>query len=162
MNNIVTSHQNMHFQTVNKNLRMTGLYDWRKLEVQDRGANPRNPHLFVVKFQRPSKAAPLEILDYTIRIYRYKPTEFKIEWETVSTKNINGDTYTDILKGSSSDKNKAVDIFLYGLYSNLVAKKELNKSEEILNAHLSERFCCCSPLSKRAQIISEWKTNAWL
>ena len=148
MDNIFTSHQNMHFQTVNKNLRMTGLYDWRKLEVQDRGANSRDPHLFVVKFHRPSKAAPLEILDHTIRIYRYSPTEFKIEWETISTKDVSGTIYIDIVKGSSSDKNKAVDIFLYGLYSNLATKKELNSSEKILNTYLDERFRYCESLSK--------------
>ena len=160
MNNIFVSHQNMHFRTVNKNLRITALHDWRKLELQDRGEKPRNPHLFVVKFHRPSKAAPIEILDHTIRIYMMSPSDFRIEWETSSTKNINGDSFIDIVKGSSSSKNKEVDMFLYGLYSNFAAKNELNESEKVLNRYLDERFRHCSSWSSVASSISEWKANA--
>ena len=161
MNSIHVNHQNMHFRTVNKNLRMTALHDWRKLVLQDRGHNPRNPHLFVVKFQRQGKAYPMEVLEHTIRIYQMSPLHYTIEWETSSTKNINGNTYVDIVKGVSSDKNKEVDMFLYGLYSNFAAKKELNESEQILNSYLDSRFRHCEQWGKIAQIISEWKANAW-
>ena len=161
MNSIRINHQNMHFRTVNKNLRITALHDWRKLTLVDRGPNPRNPHLFVVKFQRQGKAYPVEVLEHTIRIYRFSEWDYLLEWETSSTKNINGDTYIDIVKGTSSNRNKEVDMFLYGLYSNFATKKELNESEQILNNYLDSRFRYCKQWGKVAQIISEWKANAW-
>lgn len=150
----------MHFRTVNKNLRLTALHDWRKLVLQDRGSNPRNPHVFVVKFNRQGKAHPMEILEHTIRIYCPWSDKCKVEWETSSRKNINGDTYVDIVKGSSSCRNKEVDMFLFGLYSNFATKKELSESEKVLNEYLDLRFRHCEPFGKIAQNIGEWKANA--